>query len=36
MGAALGCRLQGGALPETDVIIMMDGGREGTSDEYES
>ena len=36
MGAALGCRLQGGALPETDVIIMMDGRREGTSDEYES
>ena len=31
MGAALGCRLQAGVLPESDVIMMMDGGREGAS-----
>ena len=31
MGAALGCRLQAGLLPETDVIMMFDGGREGAS-----
>ena len=29
MSSALGCRLSGGILPASDIIILMDGGREG-------
>ena len=29
MSAALSQRIQGGSLPASDIIIMMDGGREG-------
>ena len=35
MGAALACRLTGeGALPSTDAIMMLDGGREGGISSY--
>ena len=30
MQAALACRVQGEALPETDLAILLDGGREGS------